>query len=245
MEKRLQTILSHAGVASRRHAGKIIEDGKVSVNGRVVTEKGFRVDPEKDAVTVSGDPIGKEEKKYYFLFNKPEGVISTAIDTHDRKKVVDFFKKVDARLYPVGRLDKNTTGLMIITNDGSFAQKLSHPSFEVEKEYSVTITGNLTQKSIRKIMSGIRVEGKVTSPCKVERLESSPGGDSSYKVILHEGRKRQIRKMFKAVGFNVGRLERTKYAGLTLKGLKRGEARPLTEKEVDKLKGLGKPDKKK
>ncbi|MFC1570339.1 pseudouridine synthase [Candidatus Omnitrophota bacterium] len=245
MEKRLQTILSHAGVASRRHAGKIIEEGKVKVNGNLVTEKGFRVDPEKDKVTVSGKPVGGAEKKHYFLFNKPEGVISTAIDTHDRKKVVDFFKKVDARLYPVGRLDKDTTGLMIITNDGSFAQKLSHPSFEVEKEYTVTVKGRLTEKNMRKMMGGIRVEGEITSPCKVKRLESPPGGDSSYRVILHEGRKRQIRKMFKAVGFNVESLERTKYAGLTLDGLKRGAARPLTEKEVDKLKSLGKPGKKK
>ena len=134
MSKRLQTVLAHAGVASRRHAAELIESGSVKVNGKTVTEKGYRVDPDVHEILVDGRPIRKEEKKVYFLFHKPRDVISTVSDTHGRKKVTDFFKHVKARLYPVGRLDKDTTGLLLITNDGQVTHKLAHPSFEIDKE---------------------------------------------------------------------------------------------------------------
>ncbi|MGB2601181.1 MAG: pseudouridine synthase, partial [Candidatus Omnitrophota bacterium] len=155
MKKRLQNVLAHAGIASRRRAAQLIENGKVKVDGKVVTEKGHRIDPEEHKILIDGRPLPKEEKKYYFLFNKPENVISTVSDTHDRKKVTDYFKKIKARLYPVGRLDKDTTGLLVVTNDGTLTHRLAHPSFEIEKEYRVTITGYLSQKDSKRLERGI------------------------------------------------------------------------------------------
>lgn len=234
MKKRLQTVLSHAGVASRRHAEDIIAAGSVKVNGQVVTERGLKVDPDKDNILVYDRPLPKEEKKYYFLLNKPEGFISTVTDTHGRRKITDLFKDVDARVYPVGRLDKDTTGVIIMTNDGLLAQRLSHPRFEIDKEYSVTIRGDVTDSDIFKLERGVKIEGKLTAPCKISKV--TPG---RYKIVLHEGRKRQVRLMFEIVGSKVVRLERTKYAGLTLKGLKAGEFRALTKKEIERLERIG------
>lgn len=238
MEKRLQTVLSHAGISSRRHAEEIIAEGNVKVNGRVVTEKGIKVDPDKDIILVYDRPIPAEEKKYYFLLNKPEGFISTVQDTHGRRKITDLFKHISARLYPIGRLDKDTTGLIIITNDGSLTQKLSHPSFEIEKEYNVTVEGSLKTRELKKLEEGVEVEGKITSPCKVSIIGPYGKAGMVYRVILHEGRKRQIKQMFEAVGYKVTGLERTKYAGLTIKGVKRGESRPLKKEEIERLKKL-------
>ena len=137
MEKRLQNILAHAGIASRREAAKIIESGKVKVDGKIVTEKGIKVDQNINKIEVNGTLLHGDEKKHYFLFYKPENVISTVKDTRGRKKIVDFFEDIDARLYPVGRLDRNTTGLIIITNDGELTNKLTHPKYEINKEYIV------------------------------------------------------------------------------------------------------------
>ena len=237
MKKRLQTILAHAGVASRRHAAELIENGKVKVNGHTVVEKGGRFDPGECDIKVNGRRISKEEKKHYFLFNKPEDVISTVRDTHDRKKVIDFFKGIKARLYPVGRLDKDTTGALVITNDGALAHRLSHPSFEIEKEYRVCVAPPVSMSDIGRLEKGIDIDGKVTSPCEI-KFEKKYRFSAVYKVKLHEGRKRQIRLMFKAVGAKVTGLDRIKYAGLGLTRLKRGEFRALTQSEVDKLKGM-------
>ena len=237
MCRRLQTVLAHAGIASRRKAAELIERGKVKVDGRTVFEKGMRVDPRENVVFVDGRRIQEEEKKYYFLFNKPSGVISSAKDTHDREKVTDFFKHIKARLYPVGRLDKDTTGLILITNDGELTHKLSHPSFEVEKEYRVVVKPFVKDSDIKKLQRGIEVEGKLTAPCTIKLLKR----DQSlgvYKVQLHEGRKRQIRVMFETVGSKVTSLERNRYAGFTLRRLKPGEYRELTEKEINRLKKL-------
>ena len=236
MKKRLQTVLSHAGVASRRHAVKLIEDGKVEVDGRPVTEKGFRVDPDKHEILVNGRPVHRE-KKYYFLLNKPKNVISTARDTHSRKKVTDLFKKVKARLYPVGRLDKDTTGIILVTNDGDLAHRMMHPRFEIEKEYMVTVEGALTQAGLRKIERGIKLDAKVTAPCNIEPI--GKGKESAvFKVKLHEGKKRQIKRMFEEVGGRVTELKRVKYAGLTLGKLEEGQHRELSDQEVEKLKTL-------
>lgn len=237
MKKRLQTILAHAGVASRRYAGELIVEGKVSVDGRIITEKGFRADPGECKIEVSGRPIPKEEKKYYFLFNKPKDVVSTASDTHGRKKVIDFFKEIDARLYPVGRLDKDTTGLLIITNDGNLSHRLSHPSFGVEKEYRAHVTPAVSDRQIKKLEKGVKIKDKVTSPCRI-RIEESSGSGGVYNIKLHEGRKRQIRLMFRGIGAKVTELERIKYAGLSLEGLEQGKFRALTERELAKLRRL-------
>ncbi|MGB2652050.1 MAG: pseudouridine synthase [Candidatus Omnitrophota bacterium] len=238
MKKRLQNVLAHAGIASRRRAAQLIENGKVKVDGKVVTEKGHRIDPEEHKILIDGRPLPKEEKKYYFLFNKPENVISTVSDTHDRKKVTDYFKKIKARLYPVGRLDKDTTGLLVVTNDGTLTHRLAHPSFEIEKEYRVTITGYLSQKDSKRLERGIDLEGKKTAPCIIRRVKRTVKGDV-LKIVLHEGRKRQIRLMLEEVGAKVTALERTRYANLTLGCLKPGEYRELTQKEVEKLFNVG------
>ncbi|MFH1665428.1 MAG: pseudouridine synthase [Candidatus Omnitrophota bacterium] len=235
MDKRLQTVLAHAGVVSRRRAAELIEDGKVKVDGAVVTEKGFRVDPSAHEIEAEGRVISREEKKYYFLFNKPRGVISTVTDTHSRRKVSDYFKGVTARLYPVGRLDKDTTGILLVTNDGDLTHKLSHPSFEIEKEYLAVVGPRVPERNIRRLEKGIDIEGKRTSPCKIKFVRTDPGGEV-YRIILHEGRKRQIRMMFEAAGARVVDLARVRYAGLTLGSLKPGEHRALTAEEVAKLK---------
>jgi 23S rRNA pseudouridine2605 synthase len=237
MKKRLQTILAHAGIASRRGAITLIESGKVSVDGSVVREKGFRADPEESDIRVEGRALAGDEKKYYFLFNKPENVISTAIDTHGREKVTDFFSDVDARLYPVGRLDKDTTGLLILTNDGDLAHKLTHPRFEVEKEYSALIDDKISPEGIKRIQTGVKVEGKMTTPCEVEYVKKTSEG-YLYRIRIHEGMKRQIRRMFFEVGGKVLRLKRLKFAGLSLRGVHEGQRRDLTDKEIERLKAL-------
>ncbi|MEA3489552.1 MAG: pseudouridine synthase [Candidatus Omnitrophota bacterium] len=234
--KRLQTILARAGLSSRRGAVQFIEDGRVKVDGRTLTEKGARIDPDKHEIRVDGHPLSKE-KKFYFLFNKPKNVISTVRDTHGRKKVTDYFKVLKARLYPVGRLDKDTTGILIITNDGALTHRLSHPGFEIEKEYEVKAEPGVRQSDILKIKRGIELDGKMTAPCEIRRLGKS-GGGAVYRIKLHEGRKRQIRRMFEMVGSRVTSLKRVKYGGLTLGRLKEGEFRELTSREIQRLKSL-------
>jgi len=241
MEQRLQVILAHHGIASRRKAAELIEKGKVKIDGRLVTEKGFRVDPEKHEIVVGTERLGRKEEYHYFLFNKPQNVISTAKDTHRRKKVTDFFKDIPARVYPVGRLDKDTTGLLIVTNDGNLAHKLMHPSFEIEKEYIAEVKSCLTKEDLKKLKAGIKIDGKKTSPSSIKlSKESLPAPSESksvmYSIKLHEGRKRQIRRMFDSCGIKVQALKRVKYAGLILGKLEEGKFRRLTKKEVEKLK---------
>ncbi|MBF0215483.1 MAG: rRNA pseudouridine synthase [Candidatus Omnitrophica bacterium] len=233
-KRRLQSVLSHAGVCSRRAASGIIESGRVKVDGSTVRDKGARVDPSVSEILLDDKPVFSAEKKHYYLFNKPLNVISTVSDTHDRRKITDFFSSVKARLYPVGRLDKDTTGLIIVTNDGELCHRLSHPSFEVEKEYMVTVSGSVPGARAKEMEGGVVIDGEKTYPCRIDITEK---GDK-YTVLtvkLHEGRKRQIRKMFAASGFRVRDLERIKYAGLTIDGLKSGEYRALSHAEVEKL----------
>lgn len=231
MKKRLQTILAHQGISSRRGAVALIENGKVKINGKIVVEKGFRVDPDECEIKVNGQVLKKQETKYYFLFNKPKGIISTAADTHNRKKITDFFKNIPARLYPVGRLDKDTRGVIIVTNDGDLAHKLSHPSFEIEKEYMAEVTPCITKSDIKKIENGIELDGKLTTPCVIKFVKENKNS-AVYKIILHEGRKRQIRRMFEVVRSKVVNLTRTKYAGLSIGNLKEGEYRALVASEI-------------
>jgi 23S rRNA pseudouridine2605 synthase len=237
MKKRLQTVLSHAGVASRRHAAELIESGKVRIDGLLVTEKGVRIDPDEHEILVNGRPLPGEEKKYYFLLNKPKGYISTTSDTHSRRKITDIFKNIKARLYPVGRLDKDTTGIIVVTNDGKLAHALAHPSFEVEKEYVATVDKFIPLVDIKRIEKGIELDGKMTAPCRI-KLRRKGRTNVIYRITLHEGRKRQIRRMFEAVGGKVTALKRVKYAGLALGKMEEGEYRSLTNKEVNKLKLL-------
>ena len=237
MMKRLQTVLAHAGYASRRSSAEIILSGRVTVDGKIVTEKGVKVNPEIQEIKVDGQLLSKEEKKYYFLFNKPKGVISSAKDTHGRTIVTDFFKAFPVRLYPVGRLDKDTTGALIVTNDGDFAHKLSHPSFEINKEYIAVTNKQLKKYEVAELEDGIVIAGKKTSPCQIELLDLK-GIKAVYKVIIHEGKKRQIRIMFTEKGARVLELERTIFAGIKLGKLIRGGFRKLRESEILSLQKL-------
>jgi 23S rRNA pseudouridine2605 synthase len=235
MEKRLQNILALAGVASRRASGTLIEEGLVKVDGKIVREKGVRINPAEHRITVRGKDLSSEEKKYYFLFNKPAGVISTVTDTHGRKKITDFFRDIKARLYPVGRLDKDTTGAMIVTNDGELAYRLSHPSFGVEKEYIAVLSVKLGDEAVDRMSSGIRIEGKKTRPCEVSEVEDL-SGRNVYRVKLHEGKKRHVRVMFASEGAEVLELDRVHYAGLSVENMGRGDRRELTSRELKILK---------
>jgi len=237
MEKRLQTILSRAGVASRRSAAEIIESGRVRVDGRIIRERGFKIDPGEHEILLDGKVLRAEEEKLYFLFNKPIDVISTVKDTHGRKKITDYFKHIKARLYPVGRLDRNTAGLIIVTNDGDLANRLSHPRFNVDKEYLAVVNGNIPGDVLVKLQKGVKIDGTVTAPCNI-RVKKRSDGRTVLRVNIHEGRKRQIRRMFRTVGFSVLRLSRVKYAGLKTGTLPRGRFRPLTKKEIERLKML-------
>jgi pseudouridine synthase len=234
MKKRLQTVLAHAGIASRRKAAEMISEGRVTVNGKKVLEKGYRADPCKDIVKVDGKAIEPEIQKYYYVLNKPEDVISTVKDTHGRRKVADLFTGIDARLYPVGRLDKDTTGVLIVTNDGYLTNRLSHPSSEVKKEYLVVCDNRLSPSDIRGLEKGVPLDGKKTSPCSVSAFGGADG-EFFYRIVIHEGRKRQIKRMFAAKGARVLRLHRSSYAGVKVSGLKKGSYRRLTGRELKKL----------
>jgi 23S rRNA pseudouridine2605 synthase len=234
--KRLQTVISQAGICSRRKAAEMIEEGKVTVDGKVVTEKGYRVDISRQEVLVEGNPLPKQdERKYYFLLHKPGDVISTAHDPQKRRTVTEYFKDIDARLYPIGRLDKDTTGLLIITNDGDLSHNLSHPKFAVEKVYLVKVAGEVTDESLEKLKQGVDLDGKKTAPCEIEAV-SAGKRDSVLALTLHEGKKRQIKRIFGTFGHRVLELKRIGYAGLRLGDLKEGEFRELSGEEVATLK---------
>ncbi|OIO81596.1 MAG: hypothetical protein AUJ89_00400 [Candidatus Omnitrophica bacterium CG1_02_43_210] len=233
---RLQKVLARAGIASRRKAIKIIENGSVEVNGRVVTEKGFGVDIDKDKITVAGKPISAE-KYIYILLNKPKNCISTVSDPNLRKTVMDVVGLIDKRVYPVGRLDKHTTGLLLMTNDGELAYRLTHPKFGVEKTYEALVKGSVTQHAIDKIKRGLFVDGKKTQRAKVDLLFKDKE-KSRLKVKIHEGRKHQVRLMLLTVGFPVKQLKRVNFGNLSLGTLKVGSCRLLTVNEISGLKKL-------
>lgn len=216
-----------------------MKEGAVQVNGKPVLEPGFAVDPEKDRVLFQGKPV-EAEGKLYFLFHKPRGVISTASDTHGRKTVVDFFRSVPARLYPVGRLDADTTGLLILTNDGDFANRLMHPRHGVSKVYEAVLAKPMSEQQRIKAEKGLRVEGYQTRACRVEPCpaggpQGKPAKGFHYRVTLHEGRKRQIREMMKILGLSLVSLHRSQIGPLTIGSLKPGEFRALTPEEIAEL----------
>ncbi len=230
---RIVKYLAHAGVGSRRKADEIVADGRVSVDGDVVIDPARDVDEDK-TVEVDGKQVGVERREYYLL-NKPAGVVSTADDTHGRTKVVDLVN-ADGRVYPVGRLDAESTGLMLLTNDGELANRLMHPRYGVEKTYAVKVKGRISNKAIENLTNGVEIEGGRTAPAKV-RPKKRSSGSSRFEITIKEGRKRQVRKMCTAVGHDVLELERTKFGPLTLKGLKKGQCRRVNKVELRSLKG--------
>ncbi|MBI4432598.1 MAG: rRNA pseudouridine synthase [Candidatus Omnitrophica bacterium] len=236
MSERLQVVLARVGLASRRGVVSLIESGKVTVNGVVVLEKGFRVDAQKDKITVDGAeiPSAEPQKKLTYIFNKPKNVMTTMQDPHAEHAVAEFFEDIPARLFPVGRLDRDTTGLLLMTNDGELAFRLTHPKFGVVKHYRAVVRGAVADTEIKKMESGVDLEGDQTAPCKIT-VESRDPAKTVLSIDLHEGKKRQIRRLFDQAGYRVLELERWGYGPLLLAELRPGQKRLLTVNEISQL----------
>lgn len=236
MEERLQKILASAGIASRRKAEEIISSGHVTVNGKTVTELGAKADLGCDKIAVDGKPVERKERKIYVLLNKPAGYVCTVTDTHNRPTVLELLPDWHVRMYPVGRLDMDTTGLLLLTNDGSFTNKMIHPSREINKVYRVSVKGTPSDDKLALLRGGLKLEEETFAPAKI-RFLAKKGKTTVWEVVIHEGKKRQVRRMFKAIGCPVEELTRTNFDFLSIKGLKPGEWRFLKKEEVRRLLG--------
>lgn len=232
---RLQKFLANSGVASRRKCEELILEGKISVNGKVVQELGTRIEPDVDKVTYCGKLIQNTEEHVYILLNKPIGYVTTAKDQFDRDTVLDLVK-VKERVVPVGRLDMYTSGALILTNDGDFVYKITHPKHEITKTYTVTVHGIIDNDSVEKLRQGVEIEDYVTRPAKVKILKTDTEKNiSRLEITIHEGKNRQVRKMCEAVGSKVIALHRSKIGDIGVKDLKLGTWRYLKYSEVKKL----------
>lgn len=236
--ERLQKYIAEAGYTSRRKAEDLIKEGKVEVDGKIVKELGTKVSG-KERIIVEGNLLKKEEKEYYLL-NKPREVITSVSDDKNRKTVVDLIE-TDKRIYPVGRLDYDTTGVLLLTNDGEFANILMHPNNKIDKVYIAKIRGIIKGDAINKLKNGVIIDGKKTEKCRVKlRKTDLKNNTSMVEVTIHEGRNHQVKKMFDAVGFEVLKLKRERFGIFTLQGLTSGDYRRLSPKEVAKIFGLAK-----
>lgn len=235
--ERLQKLIAQAGICSRREAEKIILAGRVTVDGKIIRELGARADTSQK-ICVDGKPLTFDAEKIYLLLNKPRGYVSTVKDERGRKTILELLgENFNGRVYPVGRLDLNSEGLLILTNDGDLTNALIHPRFEVRKTYRAKISGVVTEEKLDKLRAGVELDDGLTAPAEVYLL-----GENLVEITIHEGRNRQVRRMFAAIGCDVKRLRRIKFAGLTLDGLKAGEFRELRAEEVAKLYKIGEPD---
>lgn len=233
--ERLQKILAQAGVASRRKCEEYIAAGRVQVNDKTVTELGFKADPATDKIVVDGKPINRESK-VYLLLNKPKGVITSVNDPEGRKVVTDYLPGVKERVYPVGRLDYDTEGLLLLTNDGEFANLLTHPRHEVWKTYHATVRGVPNDNQLDKLRRGIRLEDGMTLPAEVEYYDADPDKkEAVISVSIREGRNRQVRRMLEAIGHPVVRLKRVQYGPVGLMGVPRGKYIRLRQDQVEEL----------
>jgi len=232
---RLNKFLSQCGVASRREADRLILSGRIRVNSQVIQTLGIKIDDEKDLVELDGQKIIKEKSLVYVKLNKPSGYVVTRKDPAGRPTVMDLIPKSMQYLYPVGRLDYDSRGLLLLTNDGELAHRLMHPRYEISKIYLVKVKGNPGTESIEKLKKGIFLEGKKTAPARVTKLKSSPER-SLMKIELREGRKHEVKKMCAAVGHPVLDLKRIKFGDIGLDQLKPGKWQDLTSKEIDLLK---------
>lgn len=233
---RLQKFIALAGIASRRKAEEFIENGRVKVNGETVREMGIKVDPETDRVLVDDKEIFLETEKIYILLNKPVGYVTTLSDEFDRPKVIDLID-IKERVYPVGRLDYNSSGLLILTNDGELTHKITHPSSHVYKTYVVKIKGNITKKQINTFKTGVDIGGYTTAPADIEVLKQYKD-NSLVKVTIHEGKNRQIRRMMDALDHPVITLKRISIGEINIDDLPKGKWRHLTKEEIQYLKSL-------
>jgi 23S rRNA pseudouridine2605 synthase len=226
---RLAKFLAHAGIASRRNAEDIVRAGRVTVAGATGTDPARDVD-ESSGVALDGEPLRPARERIVYAVHKPAGVVSTAKDTHGRPTVVELAPKGAGRLYPVGRLDVDTTGLILLTNDGALAHRLTHPSFQVPKTYRARVRRHVTQDDLKRLREGVELDDGVTGPARAKRLD-----DGTVELVITEGRKRQVRRMLEAVGHPVIELRRTAFGPLKLGSLKPGAARRLTAREVAEL----------
>jgi 23S rRNA pseudouridine2605 synthase len=239
VEMRLQRFLAQAGVASRRKAEELITAGRVKVNGRVVSELGSKVDPIRDEVTLGGRRV-MQQQPVYLILNKPKGYVTTLSDPEGRPTVMELVGKVEERVYPVGRLDFNTEGVLLMTNDGDLAHALMHPAGEVKKTYRVKVRGSATREQVDELRHGVTLDdGSRTAAAEVELLGPSEGGNNTwFEITIHEGKNRQIHRMAEALGLQVAKLQRVRYAGLTTEGVRPGRWRSLRRDEVDDLRRL-------
>lgn len=230
--ERLQKIIAQAGICSRREAEKIILAGRVTVNGKVITELGAKADSNQK-ICVDGKPLTFDAEKIYILVNKPRGYVSTVKDERGRRTVLELLgENFSERVYPVGRLDLNSEGLILLTNDGELTNLLIHPRFEIKKTYRAKISGDISEEKLDKLRAGIELDDGLTAPAEIYRLDKD-----LIEITIHEGRNRQVRRMFAAIGCDVKRLRRIKFANLTLEGIGVGKYRFLTAEEVAELKG--------
>ena len=242
-EIRLQKIIAERGICSRRKAEELIVNGKVKVNGKIVKELGMKFAPDVK-IEVEGSNMNLSQEKVTFVFNKPLGVVSTVSDDRDRKTVIDFFKGEPYRLFPVGRLDYNTAGCLLISNDGELSNLITHPSSHLEKTYIVTVEGYITDETLRTLHDGVLLEDGMTQKARIA-LGKRNDEISIFKISIHEGRNRQVRRMCEAVGFKVKSLFRESVGIINVNDIKRGEYRRLTAEEIDTLKKICLENKKK
>ena len=230
--------MANQGVCSRRKAEEHILNGDVQVNGKVVTELGIKINPETDEVIFKGNKVRKAEKKVYILLNKPIGYVTTTKDQFDRNTVLDLVK-VKEKILPVGRLDMYTSGALILTNDGEFIYRVTHPKYEIEKTYNVTVKGIVTKEEVEALKQGVKIDNYTSGKAKVKILKIDKEKDiSKIEITIHEGKNREVRKMCNAIGRKVLALHRSKIENIDVKHLKLGEWRYLTNKEISKFKEL-------
>lgn len=235
MEERLQKFLANNGIASRRKCEELIKLGKIKVNGKIETELGTKINPEKDKIEFNGKIIKCENEKIYILLNKPIGYVTTTKDQFNRDTVLDLVK-VKEKVLPVGRLDMYTSGAIILSNDGEFIYKITHPKYEVEKTYNVTLKGQITDEEVEKLKNGVQIEDYITGKAKVKILRIDKEKSlSRVEIIIHEGKNREVRKMCEAIGRKVLALHRTKIGNISVKDLRLGTWRYLKPNEIKSL----------
>ena len=240
---RLNRYISVCGVTSRRKSEAIILDGRVVVNNSIVTDPALNVDPENDVVTLDGNPLVINPEKRYYILNKPVGVIVSVGDTHGRKTVIDLLGVETNGVFPVGRLDADTSGVLLLTDDGDLAHRLMHPSFGVDKVYRAEVAGKVNKEDVRRIRKGLTLDDGPTAPAEMRVLKSEENS-SLVEITIHQGRKRQVRRMLKHIGHPVRTLERISFGGITARGVPPGAYRPLEAHEIEMLKkGGSKKDK--
>ncbi|MDD4504002.1 MAG: pseudouridine synthase [Clostridiaceae bacterium] len=237
MAERLQKVMSEFGVASRRKCEEMIAAGKVKVNGRFITEQGCKVDIEKDIIEVDGKILKSLDDKLYIILNKPVGCITSVKDQFGRPTVLDLLNGISIRVFPIGRLDYDTEGLILLTNDGDLTYKITHPKHNIDKTYRALVRGEVNQKDVMNFVIGIEIEDYVTAPAKLEIVKYSKG-KSIIDITIHEGKNRQVRKMCSAMGHEVIRLKRIRIGEIGLGNLKIGEWRYLSNSEIKYLKNI-------